>query len=699
MFNDAFMGTIRLRASGSALVQTVLALSLSTWPVCAARGQAPDDHRPSRLESSVDAHIKPGDDFFAYANGAWLKATEIPAGKERWGVRNELEELARQRVLKLLDDARAEPTGTLARKVADFRSAYQNEAAIEAKGLASLKPLLKRIDGVSDRASLARQLGSGMRADVDPLGVGIVKSSHLLGLSVGQSIHGEKTNVAFLVQGGLGLPDRKDYVASDTSAQALRARYQEYICGLLALAGFDRAEERGTAVMTLETALARSQATQEASAADHNADSVWTRADFAKRAPGMDWTAFFSAAGLAKQQEFVAWQPMAVTGAAALVASQPLSAWKDYLRLHAILDYVDVLPRAFGEKALPLRVMATGAQSRLAPRSERAVAATDAAMSGALGRLYSERYFPAEQKARVNVIVANVVRAFTKRVEATTWMSPATKTLALTKLKTLYVGIGYPDQWEDYSDLTVDPTDAVGNLQRVADRNYRRALAQLGKPVDLTRWYNAPQSVGGVLVFQQNAYEVTAALLEPPKYDRTASNAAAYGAVGALIGHDVTHYIDVLGADYDTEGRLRHWWNPDETKRFEALGAPLVSQFGAYQPLPGLAVNGKLTLTENIADLGGLAAAFDAYRHTLGSRATDKEYVRQCDREFFIAFAQTFRRKITDGAIRTQVATNDHGPEDSRVATVRNLDAWYDAFDVLPGQRLYLPPAERVRIW
>jgi predicted metalloendopeptidase len=450
-------------------------------------------------------------------------------------------------------------------------------------------------------------------------------------------------------------------------------------------------------VLLLETAIAQSHGTPDASGNDRNADNVWTRSDFMKRAPGMDWNVFFDGARLAKQRELVVWQPSAVTGLAALVASQPLEAWKDYLRFHALHDYADVLPRPFSDEALAMRA-ATGAGPQPS-RAERALAATQSAMSDAIGRMYAKRYFPAQQKARLERISDNVRAALTKRVEAATWMSPATKASSLLKLKTLYVGLGYPDQWEDYSSLTIDPKDPLGNLLRVSDRAYRNAVARLGQPVNLKYWYSAPQTVAALLVFQQNSYVMDAALLEPPKYDHSSSDAAAYGSVGALIGHDLTHYIDTLGADYDTEHRMRHWWTPEDMERFQKLAQPLVDQFAAYQPLPGLSIDGKLTLRENIADLGGLAAAFDAYRKTLGSRATDTKYVREQDREFFIAYAQTQRRKISEGAMRKQVATNDHAPEDYRADTVRNLDAWYDAFDVRPGQRLYLEPSARVRVW
>jgi len=392
----------------------------------------------------------------------------------------------------------------------------------------------------------------------------------------------------------------------------------------------------------------------------------------------------------------VAWQPAAVKGVAALVASRPLDAWKDYLRFHVVAEYADVLPRVVAERAFALRT-AMG-QPQQGPRDQRATEATQSAMSDAIGRLYAERYFPAEQKARVRRIVGNVTAAFIKRVEAATWMSPATKTLALAKLKTLYVGIGYPERWQDDSDLVIDPEDAVGNLRRVADRTYRLALAKLGQPVDMKEWWIAPQTVGAILIFQQNAYDFTAALLQPPKFDATASDAASYGAIGAIIGHDVTHYVDVLGAEYGVNGAMRRWWTADDSSRYQALSESLAKQFSSYHPFPDVAVDGKLTLRENIADLAGLAAAFDAYRLTLGKRVADKSYVRQQDREFFIAFAQAWRTKMSDAAMRAQLST-DHAPDVYRFSTVRNLDAWYDAFEVRPGQRLYLEPKARVKIW
>ncbi|HET9708900.1 MAG TPA: M13 family metallopeptidase, partial [Gemmatimonadales bacterium] len=609
------------------------------------------------VEQGVDTSIAPGDDFFAYANGVWLRTTAIPEGRERWGVRNEIDAQTRRQIADLLEGARAAPRGTAARTVADFRAAWLDEAAIEARGVAAGRPVLDSIDRVRDKASLTRLLGRWIGADVDPLNYGVYQSARLVGLSVEAGINGERDYPAFLLQGGLGLPDRDYYLGAEPRMQALRTRYRTYVARLLTLAGFDRADARAVAVVELETALARSQATHAVSANDHNADHRWTRADFAREAPGMDWPAFLAAAGLSGQDTIAVWQPGAMTGVAALVASVPLDTWKDYLRVHLLDEAADVLPHAFADEALAMRSAVSGQPP--ATRAERALEATQRAFGDAIGRMYVELYFSPTQKARVQSIVANVAAAFRRQVAATTWLSPATRTLALAKLRTLDVGIGYPDRWDGHADLVVDPADALGNRRRALERSHRDALARLGRPVDLTQWWIAPQAVGAVLTFQQNAYDFAAGLLQPPKYDSTASDAANYGAVGAIIGHDISHFIDVLGADYDTVFAERHWWTAEDMAHFEAAAEPLVQQFNAYHPFPDVAVNGRLTRTENVADLAGLTAAFEAYRLTLGDRSRDTTWVRQQDRQFFIAWARSWRIRIRDEALRTQATSSD----------------------------------------
>ena len=674
------------------LLATALSLVAARGAVAQASAQASAHRDAGSLEASVDATIAPGDDFFAYANGAWLKGTPIPSGTDRWGAREEIAGLTRTHLAHVLADAASAPRGTLARKVADFRAALANEAAIEQLGLAPLRAPFDSINRIADRTALARMLGAELRDDVDPLNWGVYRSARPLGLSVEHSIHGEKGYTAFLVQGGLGLGDRARYLDSSQSGQSLRARYRAYVASQLSHAGFDRAEQRATSVLALETEMARTQGSAESSAVDRNADSVWARAALVTRAPGMDWPAFLHAARLEKLQSVVAWQPSAITGLAALVASQPLETWKDYLRFHAVDIRADVLPRVFSDAALSMREVKSS-------RSDRADSMTATLLSDAVGRLYAERYFSAAQKTRVQGIVESVRAAFMKRLASATWLSPDARSQALTKVRTLYIGIGYPDHWQDFSDLTPSPDSAARNLDLVAERSYRQALARLDQPFDATEWAMPAHAPNALLIFQQNSYVFSAALLQPPKYDPAASDAAAYGAIGAIIGHDITHYVDVLGADYDTTGRMRRWWTPDDSAGFRAVAQPLVDQFSGYQPLPDARVNGLLTRTENVADLGGLVSAFDAYRTSLGGGPMDATRLRALDREFFLAFAQSWRSKSSDEALRTRIATNDHAPDRYRVATVRNLDAWYDAFDVRPGQALYLEPAARVRIW
>jgi putative endopeptidase len=690
MFSVMFNGTRIFLKSVFLLASLVL--------LFAAHAQTSGVRVPSAIELGVDASIKPGDDFFGFANGAWLKATDIPAGKARWTVRDEIAELTRQQVSKLLADAAAAPAGSVARKVADYQSAYLNEADIEAKGIAPLKPMLDRIDRVRDKASLTRLLGAGLRADVDPMNASVFRSSHILGLAVQASIHGEKDYVAFLLQGGLGLADRENYLSAEAAMQMQRAQRTEAIGRVLALIDASSttiATKRAEAVMALETAIAQSHATAEVSGNERNADNVWTRADFAQQAPGMDWSTFFVAAGLGKHQTFVAWQPSAVKGVAALVGSQPLQAWKDYLRVRLVDVYADVLPRAFSEQAPALR----GTVAAQSARKQRAAEATQTAMSEAIGRMYVERHFPAEHKARVQAITANVIAAFTRRVEAATWLSPASKTQALAKLTAVYFGVGYPEKWTDYSHLIVNPADAVGNLQRLSEFQYRNTVAKLGKRVDKTGWSIPPQRAGAVLLFQQNSYNFAAALLQLTKFDPTASDAANYGAIGAIVGHEVSHFVDTLGAEYEADGRFRRWWTAEDMSQYEALTEPLIKQVASYRPLPDVEINGKVTLVENLADLGGLAAAFDAHRSTLGAKVNDKEYVRQQNRQFFLGFARSWRSKMTEAGLRKYLANDNHTPENYRIAIVRNIDAWYDAFDVQPGQKFYLEPKARICIW
>ena len=506
-------------------------------------------------------------------------------------------------------------------------------------------------------------------------------------------IHGEKTYVAFLLQGGLGLPDREYYVSAEPRMQALMTRYQEYIGRVMKLAGFDRAEQRAIAVM----ALRRHAQTQPLRRSPGPPPTPGTRADFARRAPGMDWSAFFAAAGLAKQETFVAWQPSAVTGLAALVGSEPLEAWQDYLRFQVIDAFADVLPHAFAEQAMAMQGAVTG-QPQPSPRAQRALAATQVAMSDAVGRMYAERYFPPEPKARVEAIVTNVIAAFRHRVEVATWMSPETRAIALATLKTLY--------FRDWLSANLAGLFRLGGGRRRPGGHPPRCGPQL--PLRDSPVGQGSRPEGMVDRAADGRCGASSSSRMRTTFPRIVVPQVRRDGVGRrqLRRHrchrrprSCSHFVDMLGAEWDAEGRMRHWWTPEDESRFQALVEPLVNQFSAYEPFPDLRIDGKRTQTENIADLAGLAAAFDAYRGTLGDRATDKAYVRQQDREFFIGFARSWRSKMSDEGLRAQLATDSHAPERYRIATVRNIDAWYDAFGVEPGQRLYLEPKARVRVW
>lgn len=703
---DATGGGLSSYHLGMVQIARLLAVSSCVGIFAVPGLSAAAPFQPNGPETGVASAALPGDDFFAWANGAWLAVSEIPPDQERVSARTEIAELARRQIAALFEAAGSAPRSVLERQIADFRAAYANEEAIEARGLAGLAPRFAEIAALGDRDALVRLLGRWLRADVDPLNWGTYDSSHLLGLAVEIGNHGEPGYVAYLLQGGLGLRDREPYLATEAPGPARRTRYRDSIARLLELAGVasgNSAQTRADAVLALETAIARTHAPGEASAQETNADNLWTRTDFARRAPGIDWAAFFAAAGLEGQETFVVWQPSAVEGAAALVAAEPLAVWRDYLRIRELDRSADLLPKAFADAAFTLRESAdaeVGVASSRSPRRERAVAATLAALPEEVGWLYAERHFPPAAKARVEAIVADVVAAFKRRVAKAGWLTPESRTVALAKLDRLKFGIGYPDRRPETADLEIDPQDALGNFERVAARAYRRALARLGQPVDQGDWWMSAHQVGAVLLFQQNAYNFPAALLQAPKFDPDASDATNYGAIGAIVGHEVSHFVDTLGADYDASGARRTWWTDADRAGYRAATAPLVEQFSAYRPFPDLAVDGKKTLSENLADLGGLAAAFDAYRERLGDRAHDADLVRRLDREFFIGFARSWRSQLRPEAVRRQVGSNDtHAPESYRVATVRNFDAWYAAFDVRPGQRLYLPPERRVRVW
>ena len=637
----------------------------------------------------ISLTAKPGDDFYAFANEEWLKSTQIPAGKSRWSDRNQIEIDTKQQLIRLAEAAKSSAPGSYQRQVADFYAAYMDTAGIEATGIAPLKPLLQQIDGLQDKSALAKTLGSEVRADADPFNFGIYQSPHLFGIAIEHGVHGETTPFAYVMQGGLGSHDRDLYLNTAADKQAARGSHEKYIAQQLELAGYPQAAQRAQQVMALETAIARAQLPSEESAKNEDPKDHWSVSEFSKRAPGLDWPAFFTAAGLAQSKDLVAFQPSAVAAEAALIQSFPLETWKNYLRFRLIDDCADVLPVAYSH----------GTWNAQLPRASRAIDATDKALRDALGQMYVTEYFPPATKAKVEFILANVKAAFAKRIETAQWLTPATRAQSLVKLNSIYFGVGYPEKWTNYSTLRIDPRDAFGNQRRASLWLYKKELSKLGQPNDPQEWVIAPQSVAATYNPLQNNYNFAAAMLQPPKFDPAGAMPANYGAIGYVFGHELSHFVDTLGAETDPRGAMTHWWSAQDLAQYESATAPLVKQFAGYQAFADLAVNGKSSLSENVADLAGLDSAFDAYRKTLGNKAQDKDYVRQQDRLFFIGYARAWRGRATEQAVREQVASDIHAPVNFRVATVRNMDAWYEAFNVQPGQRYYLEPAARVHIW
>jgi putative endopeptidase len=649
----------------------------------------------------MDRSVAPGEDFFGYANGGWLKSAEIPPDRATYGVDAMLAELTDRRTDALIRKAAAShaPKGSEARKIGDYYQSFMDAAAIEQRGLAPIRPELARIAKISSRRALAQELGRSLRTDVDILNNTNLHTDRPFGLWVAKDLDDPKRNSPFLVQGGLGLPDRSYYFEDSPRMQALRTQYKAHIAAVLTLAGVAEPKVKAARIYDLEAAIAATHVSRTDSEQVKAGDNHWSRADFRKFAPGLDWEAFFAAAGLGRQERFVAWQPGAVKGLSALAAAQPLVTWKDYLTFRALDRASPVLPKAFVEERFDFYGRTLTGQQALSDRWKRAVALTNAALGEAVGKAYVQAYFPPSAKARMQVMVQNLLAAFRKRIDDLAWMSPETKAKAQAKLATLRVGVGYPDRWRSYAGLRVIKGDAYGNWVRAGLFDYRENLKRLKQPVDSGLWVMTPQTVNAVNLPVVNALNFPAAYLQPPLFDPNRSDAANYGATGAIIGHEISHSFDDEGALFDASGRLANWWTKEDFAHFKASAAQLARQYDGYRPFPDLAVNGRQTLSENIADVAGLVAAFDAYRLAQHGKTEPVVGGYGGDQQFFIAYAQSYRRKYREAALRQQVLTDGHAPDEYRADTVRNVDAWYAAFSPAPGQALYLPPAERVKMW
>jgi putative endopeptidase len=641
--------------------------------------------------AGMDRSVKPGDNFFDFANGNWVRTTEIPADRSSWGGFGVLRDLSDQRTRAIIEEAARSngAPGSNARKVGDFFASFMDEAAIEAKGTAPLKPFLDKVAAIRSASDLARTFGElGQYGVAAPVGG-----------QVEQDLKDNSRYTVYVGQGGLGLPDR-DYYLDDSNPKFVeaRAKYKAHIATMLRLAGIADADVKAQRIYDLEHKIAQSHWTRVEQRQIEKLYNPMSHAEMAANMPGFDWHAYLAAAGLAGQPQIIVAHPSALTGAAKLVQSEPIDAWKDYLTFRVIAAAAPLLPKAFVEESFAFNGKTLAGTPQLKERWKRGTDLIGGTMGEAVGQLYVARYFPPEAKAEADALVRNLIRAMDARLANLTWMTPETKVKARAKLAAFTPKIGYPDKWRDYSALEIRPGDAVGNALRAGQFEYRRNLAKLGKPIDRSEWGMSPQTVNAYANPLLNEIVFPAAILQPPFFDPNADDAVNYGGIGAVIGHEISHHFDDQGRKFDATGNLSDWWTAEDIAQFKRFTDQLGAQYSAYEPLPGKKINGDLTMGENIADLAGLTIAYDAYKLSLNGRPAPVIDGFTGDQRFFLGYGQVWRTKYRDQLLQQLLTVDSHSPGHFRPLVVRNFDPWYQAFDVRDG-KLYLPPEQRVRIW
>jgi len=648
-------------------------------------------------KTDASPSVKPGDDFYGYANGDWVAHVSLPAGQHTYDNRIMMAEQTRERVRQLMQESAAAHSqpGSVAQKVGDYYRSFTNEADIEAKGFAPLADEMGKISAIANRSMLSAYLGTTLTREVDGL---TGNSDHVFGLWVNQGFEDADHNLLHMWQGGLGLNESGRYLDNSSQAVELRNKYQAHVAAVLRLAGVADSDTGAASIVRLETGIARAFAPDSDAADVFKQNNPWKREDFDRKAPGIEWKGYFQSAGLGQQANFLVWQPSAVTGVSALVGSEEIEVWKDYLRFHLIEHYAQVLPMSVrSEDSNFYGKILSGAE--VPDRAEEAIDATNGALGEAVGQLYTRRYFPPEAKQRAQAMARDLLTAYRNRIENLTWMSAATKEKALAKLAGLEIGVGYPDTWTDYSTLKIAPNDAFGNMRRAEAFYHNRDITKLNQPVNPVEWPLNVQIPGAVIMFSPNAEFFSAAILQPPYFDSDGDSASNYGSAGAGMAHEISHSFDELGNIYDARGRLGMWWTDEDRSRFHHESEQLAQQMDAYCPFADLCVKGKQVLGESVADLAGLLVAHEAYVLSLKGKPDVEINGLSGEQRFFRAFAQRWRRVQSEPALRKQITTDTHAPGEYRTNTVRNVDAWYEAYKVAPSDKLYLKPDARIRVW
>jgi endothelin-converting enzyme/putative endopeptidase len=654
-----------------------------------ALGAAPR-YAPWGLElQDMDRSVKPGDGFFQYAEGTWLKNHPIPADKTAAGYNYDLPDEIELQVRKMVENAAAHPTSPTAQKIGDAYAAWMDQSGIDARGLAPLRPYLAKIDAVSNRRQLVRLMA---------------QPSYAAPISVGIGTDQDNTNryEVRISQAQLGLPTRDYYLLKGDKYESIRTAYRQYVVETGKLAGLSDPAGRADRILALETRISQDQWAPERRRDPVATHNVMTIAQLQKLVPQVDWRDALRAAGLGAAKKVDVAEKSAVAAAGRRLADVPLSTWKEYLAFRFISDHSDVLPRAFDDAHFNFYGKTLSGVPEQRARWKRGIQMLDDSLGEAVGQLYVAEHWPAETAREAQELVDDMRAAYAEKISNASWMDEATRKAALAKLAAFDPRIGHPVKWIDYSKLHIRRDDALANEVASENFQWQYQLDHFPKPVDRTLWEMTPQTVNAYYDPTLNQITVPAAILQPPFFDANADAAVNYAETGATtLGHEMGHGFDDEGRQFDPQGRLRDWWTPATAAKYKVKADRLAKQFDQYEPLPGVHIKGKLTLGENLADLGGLETAYAAYRRYVARHGEPPVLDGFTgDQRFFIAYAQAWQGKRREGSLRQQLLSNPHSPEQYRVdGIVRNFDPWYKAFNVQPGDKLYLPPEERVHVW
>jgi predicted metalloendopeptidase len=642
--------------------------------------------------ASFDRSVRPQDDFFRFVNGGWLKRTAIPDDAASWGSFDVLDEQSREAMRTVLEDAARSdaPAGSEQRKVGDLYASFMDSARVESLGLAPLQGELAAIAAVTSPSQLPAAFAHFAR-------IGIARP---MSTAVGADQKKSSANIVQIAQSGLSLPDRDYYLKQDARMVAVRQAYQSYAEKLLTLASQSDPAGAAARVVALETALANRH-WERARTRDLNATyNRMTVGRLAATMPHFDWKTYFGTAGMTGATEVIVAEPDYLAAVDSIIVATPVSTWREYLTFKLLDSFAPELPSAFVNARFDFRGKVLAGQQVNRARWKRGVAEVGAGLGEAGGKLYVARYFKPEAKARMDALVRNLREAYRIGIDSLEWMTPETKAQAKEKLAQFTVKIAYPDKWRDYTPLSIEHDDLLGNVLRARAYAFQDMVDQLGKPVDRTRWAMTPQTVNAYYESTNNEIVFPAAILQPPFFDPAADDAVNYGAIGAVIGHEIGHGFDDQGRKSDGAGNLRDWWTPADAKAFDERASRLGAQFDVLSPFEGAHVNGKLTMGENIGDMSGLAQAYRAYRISLGGKEPPVIGGFTGDQRFFIGFAQIWRTSDREAALRQQLLSDPHSPGQYRVyVPLTNSDAFQRAFDVKPGDKMYRAPEDRVRIW